>query len=128
MISSTTIYYWIHQLLTRRRHNNRNENSVSIEGTFTPLSTVPSPEFYSRRSCYGGHGYALEKNHSPIWVEYDGGGPEVIAEEDSMLTAHTTRASYNYTVDTSNQIRLRAVELNVGEDEDSMPELVETTN
>ncbi|KAF8160095.1 hypothetical protein K438DRAFT_1764277 [Mycena galopus ATCC 62051] len=121
MISSTTIYYWIQRLLTRQRRTDSNEDSVSIEGTLTPLSTVPSPKFYSRRSCYGGHSYGLESNHSPAWTEYDNTGPEAITEEDSTITAHAVCAS---TVDTSNQI-WPGVEVNIVDDEDSVPEPVE---
>ncbi|KAJ6489097.1 hypothetical protein C8R45DRAFT_929788 [Mycena sanguinolenta] len=129
MLSSTAIYYWLHQLFTRRRHTNRDEDTISIEGTFTPLSTVPPPGFYSRRSCYGGHDYGLGKNHSPVCVEYEGAGPEAIGEENSMITARAACTSYDYTVDTSilSQIWPR-VEANIVEDEDSVPELVETMN
>ncbi|KAJ6512522.1 hypothetical protein C8R45DRAFT_920348 [Mycena sanguinolenta] len=126
MLSSTAIYYWLHQLLTRRRHTNRDEDTIFIEGNFTPLSTVPSPGFYSRRSCYGGHGYGLGKNHSPVYVEYEGAGHEAIGEENSMITARAACASYyDYTADTliPSQIWPR-VEANVVEDEDSVPELM----
>ncbi|KAJ6478410.1 hypothetical protein C8R45DRAFT_1101816 [Mycena sanguinolenta] len=124
---STTIYYWIHRLLTRRRHTNHAEDTVFIEGTFTHLSTVPSTGFYSRRSCYGGPSYGLEKNHS-VCVEYNSAGPEAIGEENSMITAcRAACASYDYTVDTLIPSQIwSTVEVNIVEDEDSVPELVET--
>ncbi|KAJ6468199.1 hypothetical protein C8R45DRAFT_938135 [Mycena sanguinolenta] len=90
------------------------------------------PNFASTRgklghNCYGGPSYGLEKNHS-VCVEYDSAGPEAIGEENSMITARRAAcASYDYTVDTLILSQIwSTVEVNIVEDEDSVPELVET--